>query len=67
MTAALLVLQRIDGLGAVERLADLPAAARSTAISFLASRAKWSGQLLDAVESGAWPARHRRDHRGSAA
>ena len=56
VTAALLVLQRIDnpalGQAVAGRLADLPAAARSTAISFLASRAKWSGQLLDAVESG---------------
>ena len=56
VTAALLFLQRIDdpalGQAVAGRLADLPAAARSTAISFLASRAKWSGQLLDAVESG---------------
>ena len=56
VTAALLVLQRINdpalGQAVARRLHDLPAAARSTAISFLASRANWSGQLLDAVDAG---------------
>jgi len=56
VTAALLVLQRIDdpplGQAVAGRLPNLPAAARSTAISFLASRSNWSAQLLDAVESG---------------
>ena len=56
VTAALLVLQRIDdpalGQAVAKRLPNLPAAARPTAISFLASRSSWSKRLLDAVESG---------------
>jgi len=56
VTAALLVLQRIDdptlGQAVARRLPNLPAAARPTAISFLASRSSWSMRLLDAVESG---------------
>ena len=56
VTAALLVLQRIDdpalGQAVAKRLPNLPAAARPTAISFLASRVSWSARLLDAVEAG---------------
>lgn len=54
--AALLVLQRLDDSALGQKVADwlpnLPVAARSTAISFLASRASWSERLFDAIELG---------------
>ena len=69
VTAALLVLQRIDdpelGQAVARRLTDLPAAARSTAISSLASRARgWPTAGRCRVQA-LGQAQHR-DHRGSA-
>ena len=56
IAAALVALQRFSdpalGQAVADRLAKLPAAARPSAISFLASREQWSGPLLGAVESG---------------
>ena len=56
VVAGLLALQRFvdDSLGqaVVGRYPEFPAAARPTAISFLASRPAWSRRLLAAVKSG---------------